>query len=328
MIGKLKIFLFIAILLLIGIGFFVLGNFLVRILEKSGQEFIEDRTFSPTIEKQTTNKSISMERLKGPRLWTKLTKGWVSGTAVSRKKDFPGYNDPIPRSGYIINNRKRSNVTVGTALAISPNGVWLTAKHVVENCKTIVVQAGLKSGRLANLLPNKVFFHEKADVALITVPKTDFRRRPFYLAGKSEIHSAAFHIGFPRGKPGAVQSRLIGRMKAKRGRRHKFREELLVWAEITRIPNFSGPLGGLSGGATIDNTGALIGITSAASVRRGRILTSLISTISEIIDKSGFAVRQAPYRRPIISELTSKKYPIFAGETIQGRRVVRVICRR
>ena len=62
-------------------------------------------------------------------------------------------------------------------------------------------------------------------------------------------------------------------MKIRRGRIRKHTENMLVWAEYSRIPDFSGSIGGMSGGATIDSTGSLIElIVQQACV--ARILTS------------------------------------------------------
>ena len=97
---------------------------------------------------------------------------------------------------------------------------------------------------------------------------------------------------------------------------------------ILSITNISGSLGGISGGAVVDRTGALIGMNSAASVRRGRIFTSRPSKLMHAIRLSGNFPPAASQNRPMISELTGGKYPSFAKAAIQARRVVRVICRR
>ena len=158
--------------------------------------------------------------------------------------------------------------------------------------------------------------------------RQDYNREPFLLAARGDRAGDAFHIGFPRGKPGAVHSRFLGRMNIRRSNIRNSRERVLVWAEATRIPNFSGILGGISGGAVVDRTGALIGINSAASVRRGRILTSRPSTLMDIIRLSGHILPTENQNRSLVLELNGKKYPSFAKAAIQDRRVVRVICRR
>ena len=104
--------------------------------------------------------------------------------------------------------------------------------------------------------------------------------------------------------------------------------DVVIQSFLSGIPNFSGSLGGISGGAIVDRKGALIGINSAASVRRGRILTSRPSTLMDVIRLSGHISPTANQNRSMILELNGKKYPSFAKAAIQDRRVVRVICRR
>jgi len=330
MLRQSKFLIYIVLGTFLGLGLFFFANLMLQLLKATGDDLLEGGRlkFSYTQTKNNEKEVKPLKRQKGPRIWVKLTKNWGSEPAVSKRNEFPGYNDPIPRAGLIRGRRSKSQTSVGSALAIYPNGVWLTAKHVVENCKNIIVQAGIKNGKPANLVPTKVITHPKADVAVITSPRTDHGRRPFNLVARGDNSGDAFHIGFPSGKPGAVHSRYLGRMKVRRGRTNKSVEDLLVWAEITRIPNFSGSLGGISGGAVVDRTGALIGINSAASVRRGRILTSRPRTLMDIIRLSGHISPTASQNRSMVLELNKKKYPSFAKAAIQDRRVVRVICRR
>ena len=326
---KLNYLIYITVGTSLGFALFYFGNLMLQHLQATGDDLLEERR-NPSYSQFENNKIEikPLKRQKGPRIWVKLTKNWGSETIVSKRNEFPGYNDPIPRKGLIRGRRSKSRSSVGSALAIHPNGVWLTAKHVVEGCKNLILQAGIKNGKPANLIPTTVVTHPHADVAVMTSPKTDYSRRPFKLVTRGDNLGDAFHIGFPSGKPGAVYSRFIGRMKVRRGRSKKSVEDLLVWAEITRIPNISGSLGGISGGAVVDRTGALIGINSAASVRRGRIFTSRPSKLMHAIRLSGNFPPAASQNRPMISELTGEKYPSFAKAAIQDRRVVRVICRR
>ena len=121
----------------------------------------------------------------------------------------------------------------------------------------------------------KVTLHRTADVAVIRSSNTDHGRKPFVLAKRGDTAGEAFHIGFPRGKPGAVHSRYLGQQQVRRQRRSEGSESVLVWAEISRIPNFSGALGGISGGVVIDRTGAIIGTNSGqCTARTSPYLTS------------------------------------------------------
>ena len=312
----------------LGIGLFMVANFMVQMLNVTGEDLLKKRRDAPQSEFSGDLEAKPLKRKRGPRIWIKLTKNWGPKSAVSKRDDFPGYNDPIPRSGFIKPRRSKTRAKVGSALAVYPNGVWLTAKHVVEGCKNLVVQAGLKSGKPANLVPEKIIFHPNADLAIIITPHTDYKRQEFHLSESDHRVRDAFHIGFPKGKPGAVHSRFLGRMKVRRGRKRSSRENVSVWAEITRIPNISGSLGGISGGAVVDATGALIGVNSAGSVRRGRILTSRPTSLKHVIQFSGHKILKAKEHRPTILELTNNDYPSYAKAAIQDRRVVRVLCRK
>ena len=274
------------------------------------------------------NYKIHLTRATGPRIWVKDTNNWGPKTPISKLGEFPGYNDPIPRFGRIKRKVGKPKTSVGSAIAVSDNGLWLTSKHVVDSCKQILIQPGLQNGQAASIKPTLILFHPIADVAIISAAKTDYNRLAFRIRKEDHQTRDGYHIGFPRGRPGALHSRLIGQMKIRRGRIRKHTENMLVWAEYSRIPDFSGSIGGMSGGATIDNTGSLIGINSAASVRRGRILTSRSATLLNFLQKKGYNIEIVKGKIPEILELNRKDYPLFAKAIIQDRRVVRVICRR
>ena len=271
---------------------------------------------------------IHLTRAIGPRIWVKDTNNWGPKTPISKLGEFPGYNDPIPRFGRIKRKVAKPRTSVGSAIAVSDNGLWLTSKHVVDSCKRILVQPGLQNGQVASIKPTLILFHPIADIAVISTVKTDYNRLAFRIREKDYQTRDGYHIGFPRGRPGAIHSKLIGKMKIRRGRIRKHTENMLVWAEYSRIPDFSGSIGGMSGGATIDSTGSLIGINSAASVRRGRILTSRSATLLNFLQKKGHNIGIVSGKMPEILELNRKDYPLFAKAIIQDRRVVRVICRR
>ena len=320
-------------LIYLTIGIFVVADIALHLQLPGGGSLFgkltQERTApAPEEGKNQSRLPQSLKRQHGPRIWVNATNQWASGSAVSKLDEFPDYYAPLPQTSIIRERGGKPKTTVGSALAIAPNGVWLTARHVVEGCRDVIVQGGLKNGRPAYLRSTKVTLHRTADVAVIRSPHTDHGRKPFNLAKRGDKAKQAYHIGFPRGKPGAVHSRFLGRQKVRRQRRSEGSESVLVWAEISRIPNFSGALGGISGGVVVDRTGAIIGTNSAGSARRGRLLTSRPETLRDIVRQSGETVAPAPKTRPVIAELNSKSYPAFAKSVIQGRRVVRVICKR
>ena len=55
--------------------------------------------------------------------------------------------------------------------------------------------------------------------------------------------------------------------------RYRFEEPAIAWAEIARVPNFSGSLGGISGGPVTDRDGRVVGHRRRIAAAR-RITTS------------------------------------------------------
>ena len=97
----------------------------------------------------------------------------------------------------------------------------------------------------------------------------------------------AFHFGYPQGKPAAIHSVLLGRVKINPGRRTRHTEPVVAWAESRRVPNFSGSLGGISGGPVLDAQGDIIGVSVVEARRRGRIFTSAPKGMRDMLARAG-----------------------------------------
>lgn len=168
---------------------------------------------------------------------------------------------------------------VGTAFAIDPGGWWLTARHVVADCKDV----GIIVGRRAAVRVKQVRPAPFADIALL---KTD--KAPEALAidmheDHLRIGQLAFHVGFPQGRQGEAVSRLYRREKLVAHGRYANEEPVLAWAELGRTQGLNGSLAGMSGGPVFDADGNVIGITIAESARRGRIYTASPASIARLL---------------------------------------------
>lgn len=194
---------------------------------------------------------------------------------VEEGESIPGprFNDP----NVIVEALPPRN-SQGTAFAISRDGLWLTARHVADGCRRLVLAdtRGYKRYTVT-----KVVIHPRADVALL---ETGGRTNPLKM-GIADFHrnQAGFHFGFPAGLPTAVDSRLLGRSVIRTQGFRRGQEPSLSWAEKRRVPERSGALGGLSGGPTLDDEGSVIGIAVAASRRRGRIESAAPASIKWLL---------------------------------------------
>ena len=198
----------------------------------------------------------------------------------------------------------------GTAFAINDDGLWLTARHVVDGCKRV----GLRiSGR--QTVRVKTTIVENSDLAVLT---SDWSRRPLPadLDSQRQVGEVGYFFGFPQGKPGEVVGSLIGRNRMKVRGRYTNDEAILAWSELGRSRNLSGSLGGLSGAPVLDKDGEIIGVVSAESPRRGRVYSVAPRYLRGIITDPGEGTEP----------LSLDTYGMGADRLRRDRRVAQVIC--
>jgi S1-C subfamily serine protease len=169
----------------------------------------------------------------------------------------------------------------GTAFSVSPRGVWLTARHVVENCPRAAILTGPGHGVVARvrLTPGRetaILYTEGGAPAL-----------PIAAAGDLRRGERAFHPGFPRNRPGEAASELRRRANLfVRG--PWFRAEpVLIFAELDRQPALRGALAGLSGAPVLDSAGRVLGVTVAEAPRRRRIYATTPSSLAAALQEAG-----------------------------------------
>ena len=178
----------------------------------------------------------------------------------------------------------RSQYT-GTAFSIDNRGLWITARHVTDQCDQLML---LRPFRRA-LRVTGLAEHSGADVALLQTDSGYDALNVNYAA--PEYNQEGFHFGFPRGEPGDVYSRLIGRKTMKTTGARNYRETIHVWAEYIRVPDTDEPLGGISGGPILNKDGDVVGIHVAGSIRRGRSFSSLPKNITDLLEQNSVNVQ-------------------------------------
>lgn len=182
----------------------------------------------------------------------------------SPRRPLPQWSD----ERFVIDDRpQRPADSMGTAFAVDSDGAWLTAEHVTHSCARI----GLEEDGYARPV-SRVFESREADAALVRDGLPSDTALP--LSGRvPPTGSTGYHMGFPAGEPTLVLSELIGTANARRGR-SELTQPVIAWAERGRLPGGDGTLSGISGGPVFAEDGHVVGVNSASTDRRGRILTT------------------------------------------------------
>lgn len=206
---------------------------------------------------------------------------------------------------------------MGSAFAISEEGWWLTARHVVDGCQHV----GLVVSRGAAVPVREVKRALFADIALLRTDQApaalalDTSEREF------QIGQRAFHVGFPQGRPGEAYSRLIGRETLVARGRYSVEEPVLAWAELGRTSGLRGSLAGISGGPAFSANGQVIGVTIAESARRGRIYTAAPTSVLRLLRVEQVEAQGLPAPR-----LTADNYGQQSDDLRRELAVAQVVC--
>ncbi|MCC3859658.1 S1 family peptidase [Pseudemcibacter aquimaris] len=208
----------------------------------------------------------------------------------------------------------------GTAFSIDNRGLWVTAKHVTHGCDQLML---LRPHRRA-LNVEALSEHRRADVAIL---RTDGGYGAFPVNYETpEYDQEGFHFGFPRGEPGDVYSKLIGRRIIKTTGINRGKEPVLVWAEKIRVPDSNESLGGISGGPILNSDGSVVGVHIAGSVRRGRSFSSLPRTINQLLDQNDITLNNQ-LSTPPKSMLNQSDFDDLGDDLRKNLQVAQVICR-
>ena len=215
-----------------------------------------------------------------------------------------------PRDELVLVDVAPAQSGTGTAFSINSDGLWLTARHVVDSCSRV----GIRIGR-GRVVPVESQIIENSDLAVL---KSDWTRRPLPadLESQRQVGEIGYFFGFPQGRPGEVVGSLIGRHRMKVRGRYTNDEAILAWSELGRSRNLNGSLGGLSGAPVLDKDGEIIGVVSAESPRRGRVYSVAPRYLRGIITAPGEGVEP----------LSLETYGVGADRLRRDRRLSQVIC--
>ncbi|WP_374444290.1 serine protease [Stella sp.] len=236
---------------------------------------------------------------------------------VFPQRPLPPPSAADPRG--IIEVPARGGNAQGTAAVIDSRGVWLTARHVAEGCREVLVEGTDRwvRTRVAAL-------HPQTDLAVLAT-----RGAPpaFQLAdGRLRLGQSGWAIGYPKGVPSVVEGQLLGRARLGFAGRMRGEAAVTVWTERRRTPSGDGPLSGISGGPLVDGEGRIIGVAVAATERRGRFYAASPEGMADMIARLAPADRPAA-AAPLDVRLDGARAERFGAWAMEARMVTRVGCR-
>ena len=222
--------------------------------------------------------------------------------------------DPV----IIIKTPVTAGPGAGTAFSVGKGGLWLTARHVVDDCAKLAIVVA--PGRAVAAVPHVL---GRGETAVLT---TQGGTPPLGFAPIQPLRqgATAYHIGYPGNAPGEAMSRLVRRETLLEHGRHGVGvESVLTWAEVARTPGLEADLAGISGAPALDPSGRVVGVTIAQAARRGRIYTTRPQALRAALAIVG---RPIPTVTLPTQPLTAATYGQIASDLRQTLRVVQLVC--
>lgn len=205
---------------------------------------------------------------------------------------------------------------IGTAFAVNQEGMWMTARHVVDACDNVGLLYG--GGRIMPV--TEISKSDESDIAILKTPRAP-KSLVIDPSENLRLNQAGFHVGYPQGEPGEVSSRLLSRSRLITRGRYRNEEPVLTWAEMGRTRGLKGTLAGISGGPVFDTEGRIVGVTVAESPRRGRIYTAAPESMVRALNSNEVSAKTEGGFR-----LRTGNYGAAADRLRRELSVVKVIC--
>lgn len=240
----------------------------------------------------------------------------ISHSKSTRRLPGEQPNDPQ----IVVQVEKKEGSSMGTAFSIDASGIWVTAHHVTSDCDLLGLE---KSDRR---LIRVVELTERPD-ADISILRTQ-RGAPILKVVRPGFHigDEGYSFGFPKGSPGAVYGKVLGRARMQTRGRYRKDEPVIVWTQIRRVPDLGTDLRGISGGPWVDKAGNVIGVHVAGAPRRGRSYSTAPRTLLAAIEESGVSMAKVSRSQPPKADLTPRRFAQYGELLKRDLTVAKVVC--
>ena len=222
---------------------------------------------------------------------------------------------------YRLNTKSsRNQSSSGTAFYLG-NNLWMTARHVINECKEVYLKNDNK-----NSFIEKILIHPNSDLALFS--NNNLITEKFEI-GK-EISKIAFSSGYPAGNPGDVALEFAGFM-AMEARSYNILEKHSIYAVLEKNPRNLLSFGGISGGPAFDSSGNINGVVVAEFTRRGLLGVVGIDQINWLLSASNnhsdfLNINSNTEFNLINLEINRKNYLKKGAELRRNKSISKVIC--
>ena len=222
---------------------------------------------------------------------------------------------------YRLNTKSsRNQSSSGTAFYLG-NNLWMTARHVINECKEVYLKNDNK-----NSFIEKILIHPNSDLALFS---NDNLIPEKFEIGK-EISKIAFSSGYPAGTPGDVALEFAGFM-AMEARSYNILEKHSIYAVLEKNPRNLLSFGGISGGPAFDSSGNINGVVVAEFTRRGLLGVVGIDQINWLLSASNnhsdfLNINSNTEFNLINLEINRKNYLKKGAELRRNKSISKVIC--
>ena len=222
---------------------------------------------------------------------------------------------------YRLNTKSsRNQSSSGTAFYLG-NNLWMTARHVINDCKEVYLKNDNK-----NSFIEKILIHPNSDLALFS--NNNLIPEKFEI-GK-EISKFVFSSGYPAGKPGDVALEFAGFM-AMEARSYNILEKHSIYAVLEKNPRNLLSFGGISGGPAFDSSGNINGVVVAEFTRRGLLGVVGIDQINWLLSASNnhsdfLNINSNTEFNLINLEINRKNYLKKGAELRRNKSISKVIC--